>query len=333
MKISKAPVIRTGFFIILCFSLLVIGVFLIGDKQKLFSNTYNYYAKLKEVNGLKEGAQVQISGINVGSVSTINLPEKAGDSVVVKLYVVKNALHLIHVDSKVSIITEGLVGNKALSISVGAVTSEPIPPGSFIPGVSGFELGTIMDTVTLVATNTNAVLRNLNGLIEGINSGKGTLGSLLTNDQLYIQLTKTIGTTNDLMANISSTVGTANSAMKNLTSDVEQSASAVREILEKLRTGNGTVAKLVNDSGLYVDLEGSLKSLSSSIFQVKDLMQKLTKTAGNTEEVTEALKHNFLVKGYFEDQGYWNAADYEAKIDRKLDTLRMIEQKLKEANR
>ena len=115
MKIAKIPASRTGLFVIICFSLLIVALFLIGDKQKLFSNTSTYFVKFREVNGLKQGAQVQISGINVGSVSAIELPKRSGDSVKLTIQVVKDAQNLIHSDSKASVSTEGLVGNKTVS--------------------------------------------------------------------------------------------------------------------------------------------------------------------------------------------------------------------------
>src|SRR6266480_1301573 len=105
MKIAKIPASRTGLFVILCFGLLVIALFLIGDKRKLFSNTSTYYVKFREVNGLKQGAQVIMSGINVGSVHSIDLPKQSGDSVLVVIDVVKDARNLIHTDSKASVST------------------------------------------------------------------------------------------------------------------------------------------------------------------------------------------------------------------------------------
>ncbi len=325
MKLSKTPVARTGLFIIICFALLVIGVFVIGDKQQLFSNTFTYFAKFKDISGLKEGAQVQIQGITVGSVNDIELPRKSGDSVKVRLYVIRDALPLLHVDSRATVVTEGLVGNKGIAISVGKPGTALLPPKSTIIGESGFELNAIIDTVTGVVTNTNEFLHNINAVIRDIGQGKGTLGSLLTKDDLYKQLTATIASTNAMMQGISGTIGSANSALATVTNEVQRSAAAVNDILTKLSSGKGSVSRVLNDSSLYEELSSSMRSLTSSVYQVKDILEKLSKTAGNTEEFTDALKHNFLVKGYFEEKGYWDLQNVESAIDRKLDSLRHLE--------
>lgn len=330
MKLSKAPVARTGLFILICFGLLVIGVFVIGDKQKLFSNTYTYYAKFRDISGLKEGAQVQMQGINVGSVSTIELPKKPGDSVILNIYVVKDALALLRVDSRASVVTEGLVGNKAISISVGNPEMAALKPESTIIGTSGIELSSIIDTVTSVVANTNRLLSNVNQLVGGINEGKGTLGSLLTKDDLYKELTSTIASTNALMKGIGGTVGSANATLNAVTEEVQRSSHAVSDLLEQISHGKGSIGKLLNDSSLYESLGQSMKALTSSVYEVKDILNKMSRTAGNAEEFTDALKHNFLVKGYFEDKGYWDVRSVQASIDRKLDSLRMIEQRLRE---
>src|SRR5207247_2633785 len=108
---------RTGIFVIICFGLLVVALFLIGDKSKLFSSTSTYNVKFKDINGLKQGAQVIMSGMNVGSVNAIELPKKSGDSVHVTIRIVKEAQNLIHLDSKAVITTVGLVGDKTIAIS------------------------------------------------------------------------------------------------------------------------------------------------------------------------------------------------------------------------
>lgn len=330
MKISKIPVTRTGLFVILSFVLLTIILFVIGDKQKLFSSTIQYPVKFKEISGLKEGAQVQISGISVGSVSAINLPAKAGDSVLLTINIIKDAVGLIHTDTRAKVMTEGLVGSKAISLSVGGIDTKTLEPGSLILGISGSEIMSIVDSATSMVGSSKRLLDNLDTLIVSINSGKGTLGSLLTKEELYTELVKTIQNTNALMTSLSHTSLTANGAIKDIADESKKSVAALNSILDKIHNGNGTLAKILNDSSIYVDLDNNLKTLGSTMIQLNDIVSKFSKSAGNAEELTEALKHNFLVKGYFEDRGYWNASNYEATIQSKLDSLKMIERRINE---
>src|SRR5579872_810028 len=147
MKITKIPASRTGIFVIICFSLLVIALFLIGDKQKLFSNTSTYHVKFREINGLKQGAQVMMSGMSVGSVSSIELPKRSGDSVFIAIHVIKEAQGLIHLDSRASVATVGLVGDKTITITDGTPSSPVMPVGGWIIGESQRDLMGVVDTV------------------------------------------------------------------------------------------------------------------------------------------------------------------------------------------
>src|SRR5690349_11000806 len=100
MKFSKTPTTKAGIFVVVAFGLLVLALFLIGDKEKLFSPSDRYYVKIKEISGLKEGAQVFMTGINVGSVREVRLPKRPGDSVFLELRITKDAQSLIRSDSR-----------------------------------------------------------------------------------------------------------------------------------------------------------------------------------------------------------------------------------------
>src|SRR5687768_6954077 len=136
MKFSKTPTTKAGIFVSIAFALLVIALFLIGDKEKLFSSSDRYYVRIKDINGLKEGAQVYITGINVGSVRMIRLPRYPGDSVFLELRVVDEAHDLLRTDSRAEIVTEGLVGNKAIAITVGSTKLPILEAGDTLIGTS-----------------------------------------------------------------------------------------------------------------------------------------------------------------------------------------------------
>ena len=68
---------RLGLFIVGTLAILVAGVFLIGDKQFLFSSTYPLKTTFKSVGGLNNGAEVRVGGVHQGTVKQIQLPQQA----------------------------------------------------------------------------------------------------------------------------------------------------------------------------------------------------------------------------------------------------------------
>jgi len=336
MKITKIPASRTGLFVIICFSLLVLGLFLIGDKQKLFSNTSTYYAKFKDVNGLKPGAQVIITGINIGSVSTIDLPKKAGDSVLISMHIVKDAQSLIHTDSKASIVTIGLVGDKTVSISVGSATTPVLPKGGFITGLEQRELNGLLDTLSATINSIKIVTDAASEIAQDIRKGKGTLGKFITDESLYNNINSIARNTNNSIASIDREIAGIKHSADSALGNISLATGEFGKFGRSLNSSKGSIGRLINDTDMYYRLSHLSETIAGTIDELRDAMVKFSTAGGNTAEITEALKHNFLVRSYFEDRGYWRANAAESTIQNKIDSLQklqiQVDQKLKQLN-
>ena len=109
-------VARLGIFIVGALAILVAGVFLIGNKEYLFSSTYRLKAQFDNVAGLSAGADVQVGGVHSGTVRSIDLPHGPGEKVTVIMDLDKSTHEIIKQDSLASIETEGLLGNQYMAI-------------------------------------------------------------------------------------------------------------------------------------------------------------------------------------------------------------------------
>jgi outer membrane protein OmpA-like peptidoglycan-associated protein len=117
---------RVGILVVLALLFLSIGIFLIGNKDFLFSSTYRLKADFQDVGGLNNGAEVRIGGIHQGTVKEIDLPSQPDGKVTVVMNLKSGTRNIIKKDSRASIKTEGLVGDKYVQISFGSTKSEPI---------------------------------------------------------------------------------------------------------------------------------------------------------------------------------------------------------------
>jgi phospholipid/cholesterol/gamma-HCH transport system substrate-binding protein len=325
MQITKIPASRTGIFVIICFSLLVIALFLIGNKQKLFSNTSTYYVKFREISGLKKGAQVTIAGISVGSVSSIDLPKRSNDSVLVSIHIIKEAQNLLHTDSKASVTTEGLVGDKTISITEGTPTTPVIPAEGFIIGQSPRDLMGVVDTAAAALEAVKSLTEEANEFVKDIRGGKGSLGKLLTDEGLYNQIRAIVTNTDRSITSITKSANEIGTSIDSALGNISATSSEFKQIASSLNNGKGSVGKLLNDTEFYGKLMGLSETIKSTVAELHDAMTKISTASGNTVEFTEALKHNFLVKGYFEDRGYWDEATFEKNLQSRIDSLQKIE--------
>src|SRR5215471_8485757 len=117
---------RVGVLVVMALVILSIGVFLIGNKDFLFSSTYRLKAEFQNVAGLNNGAAVRIGGIHQGTVKEIDLPSQPGEKVTVVMNVKSETRNIIKKDSRASIKTEGVLGDKYVEISFGSPKAEPI---------------------------------------------------------------------------------------------------------------------------------------------------------------------------------------------------------------
>ncbi len=124
---------RLGAFIIATLAILAVGIFIIGDRQYLFSNTYQLKAQFANVVGLNEGAEVRVGGVHSGTVRRIDLPKNPTDKITVLMDLQRSTHDIIKQDSVAAIQTEGLLGNEYVSITFGgaqartSATATPSP--------------------------------------------------------------------------------------------------------------------------------------------------------------------------------------------------------------
>jgi hypothetical protein len=117
---------RAGVLVVLALLFLSIGIFLIGNKEFLFSSTYRLKADFQNVAGLNNGAEVRIGGIHQGTVKEIDLPSQPDGTVTVVMNLRTQTRNIVKKDSRASIKTEGLLGDKYVEISFGSPTAEAV---------------------------------------------------------------------------------------------------------------------------------------------------------------------------------------------------------------
>ena len=195
-----------GAFIVATLAVLAAGVFLIGSQENLFRSTYQLKAQFDNVAGLAVGADVQVGGVHSGNVSSIKLPHKPGDKVIVIMDLDRSTKEIIKRDSVASIETEGVLGNQFVAISFGSAGQAEVADGETIQSVPPLELGellaktkAILDSSQQAILNTTQATAHLNSVSAKIDSGQGTVGALVNDRQVYNDLEQTTTTLHDTM--------------------------------------------------------------------------------------------------------------------------------------
>jgi phospholipid/cholesterol/gamma-HCH transport system substrate-binding protein len=308
--------VKTGIFIIVALLILVGGVLLMGTKTKMFVPKGKLSLIMTDVAGLKVGAPVWLSGMDVGIVTGIHFehPERSNEVEIV-LEVQKESLKKIGRDSVITIKTRGLMGEKYVDItpSLRVVTvPETKVYGTAVPrlddvmqkaGTAFDRLNLAMDKITngqgslgrLVADpklydNLVRLSFELNTFIGTANRGEGTLGKLNKSPQLYDALMSTMNHAETTLANLEQADGTLNKLIYDrklydrlvaLSEKSAQAAEDMRELNRKLTSKEGTIGKLLADREFYDKGVALIERADQSVRAFEELANRVNSGEGS----------------------------------------------------
>lgn len=177
---------KLGMFVIIGLILFVFSVYFVGKQQNMFGSTFQLKSRFKTVSGLKVGNNVRFSGINVGTVSQIELATDT--SVVVILVIQKEVQKFIKTDAMASIGSDGLMGDKVLTISPGTSSNQIIKEDAFIVSKKPLEMDDLMKSVKKSVDNIEVITGQLAQFTYKMNNGKGALSKLMNDEGLAVKL-------------------------------------------------------------------------------------------------------------------------------------------------
>lgn len=324
---------RVGLLVVSGALLFLLTLFTIASRTFLFSNTFEIRSAFNNVSSLLPGAAVQYQGVNVGRVLTIELPARPGDKIGVSMAIQAEARHLIRTNTRAQIQTDGLVGNMIVVLIAGEADAPLAEAGSILPGIEPFSITAVTDQALSSVHRFNEAAETIQLMVEDIRAGEGTVGRLLYNPALYNALVQTTNETQRFMETLSRDA----EAIVTLADNATQ---GVNSILQKIDSGDGTMARLLNDPEVYERLNraaDTLLTISTDIRLATRNTEQMTAwgalSAFRIAELTEAAKHNFLFRGYFERRGYVEQAPFELReqaIRASLRDLEAREQRLAE---
>src|SRR3984893_9333941 len=151
---------RLGAFIVATLAILVVGVFIIGSKQYLFSSTYQLKAQFDNVVGLDAGGDVRVGGVHIGTGRSMLLPDKPGEKVTVVMDLGRSTHEIIKQDSVATIETEGLLGNQYLAISFGSAKAAEVHNGDTIASQPPLEMSDLFQKTSDILNSSQQAIQN-----------------------------------------------------------------------------------------------------------------------------------------------------------------------------
>lgn len=332
--------VLVGLFVVGGILLFAVGLFWIGDRRMLFSESISLVAEFANLSGLKVGAKVLVQGMDAGEVLAVRVPSKPGAKFQVHFRVLEKFRPILRGDSVATIQVEGLVGSKVLQVEAGTEAGAPIADGAVLQGREAVEISHVIDETVQTIRKVNAAVEDVEGrVVKAVDTLTG-LGEVSTKvvqevgrdvDDLFLASKKAAGTVNSIIEGVREGRGTVGKLLnddavyektRDTVAHLEATAENVRQTTERV---NAIVGDL-QSRNIGENAEKAVADLRETTARAKEAvggllpprgsagpMEELRTTLQNTREATsdladnmEALKRNWFFRGFFRRRGFYD---------------------------
>lgn len=335
--------VKVGVFVFVAILVLAFMSFQVGEQNMLRGGSYDLDVYFDSVTGLKEGAPVEIAGINVGRVQRIALENGRA-----RLTLAVDDKVKLHADVVAHIMTRGVLGDKYVSLEGGSEAYPVLAEGGMIQR-SGrtADLEVLMNKVGKIADDISSVTGSVNGVLGG-EKGKQDLQMTfesmrdltVTLNQMVQRNVESIDMIVENMREFSKDLRdvstdnkrSVNTIIKNFevaSADMRQTLGQMNSVLGKIDKGQGAAGRLVNDEEMGENLHStvaSLESVARKIDEGKGSLGKLVNDDTTARELDKALEgiNTFLGKQEQFKTSVDFSAEYLADSDNVKTYLNML---------
>jgi len=307
--------IKLGGFVLGGVLIFLVSLFYLGREGNLFNKTFTVSAIFKNVEGLKEGDNVWLSGVKIGMVKRVRIISEGQVIVVLTLKDKQN--EFIKKNATAFVGSDGLVGSKIVIIRPGT-GDQIIVDNDTINALSPTDTQELFNIAKEVGVNARSISDDLKIISARLNKGEGIFGELLRDGPIADDLRLTIG------------------SLKNTSENADRLTAKANNIVNEIQNGDGLITKLIQDTSYVHTFQHTLENIAAVGDNSKQMSEDLQKiitqmnskdnavgvlltdsafaqnlkgTLVNVNSATEtldenmiALQHNFLFRGYFKKQ-------------------------------
>ncbi|MCD8741739.1 MlaD family protein [Mucilaginibacter roseus] len=310
---ERKNAVVVGIFIALGVIIFVVGVLTLGSSSKTFVKSIHIRSTFGDVAGLKKGGNVWFSGVKIGTIKEIAFSNNSQVDVVMSIDAAVQPY--IHRNTQAKIGSDGLIGNKIIVLDGGSPQAPVIEDGDRIQSEKMLSTDEMMSTLQENNRNLLSITKDFKQLSSQILQGKGTVGALLADSSMGVQL---------------------RNSMKNLQATTESASRMAVQLdnfSQKMNTKGGLADKLLTDTATFGQIRQSVAQLQQTAANASMLTDNLNKASSklNTTDNAlgillndrktasqmqntlnyleqssiklnddlEAVQHNFLLRGFF----------------------------------
>ncbi len=307
-----------GAFVIGGLLIFAVGLFMIGDRRLLFSEQFEVEADFGNVAGVEIGTSVRLSGLPAGEVIGIDIPGAPGGRFVVRMRVREDLHALVRTDSEAAILSDGLLGSAFIQLRAGSEDVDPIRDGGKLRGIDAVAIADLIAEgreTFRVASDQIVILR-------------GQMSQTLTS------VSEAMATTTRLIDQVGSNVRESSAASMRLVEETHGMVADARAVMASVSAGEGAVYENIERIAdeTSTTMEATRKAVAQAVDRFSgpesaaqtlladagEVMRHARRVMADVADNTEALKRNWLFRGFFAERGFYNLDELTVAEYRRL---------------
>jgi|HubBroStandDraft_2_1064218.scaffolds.fasta_scaffold06577_3 phospholipid/cholesterol/gamma-HCH transport system substrate-binding protein len=267
--------LRVGVVVLFAAALLVVSVYKLGEAANLFTKRYTLYVFLSNARGITRGGAVTINGVVAGTVDDISFLPVGTDTsrnLKLELSIDQRLQDQVRADSRASVKSMGVLGDKVLDISSGTPRYGVLQTRDTLRVTPTIDVDDVIGQASVVVQDAVELTRDLKIISGGIVRGDGTMGQLVTNRSLYDRLTGTLTKMDGLLDRMNNPKGTVGRLIDDpaLYNNLTAAVAGLDSALAQVNNRQGTLGKLLYDDTLYSHLVGVAGNADSVMRELND---------------------------------------------------------------
>lgn len=260
--------LKVGLVALVAIAITVTLIFLLTSSKGLFHHNVPLLTYMDDASAMQEGTPVRLNGIGIGYVDSLSLTNDPKRPVRFIMMVDERNLNDIPVDSTTGIAAANLLGDKFINITKG-ISKTTAKAGDVLMSQSAQDIPQLMNQMAGLLQSFQTIVGRVDGLLAGVEQGKGNLGLLLKDRELYDRLNGIVG--------------------------------EGQKLLTDIRTGSGTLSKLLYDDSLYQEFRAPIKRLDAMLADMQNGQGSVGKALKDPALFNEATQVLNEMKGLVAD--------------------------------
>ncbi len=307
-KQLKWSQLRVGLTVIFSSLVLALLLFLMSGTGGFFSHRITLVSFFDNASGLRVGAPVRLSGVDIGNVAAIRVvPDKDKQITPVEVIMKVSTKYGFNLrrDSVTSLDTAGVLGETYLDIDSAQAIGPVAKDGDTLPTQVHPDFNEVIRSSQSTLQNMDALLKRADRILAFAESGKGSIGKLIYDPTLYNRFSQTVADFQGIVSEIAKGQGSlgalinSNDAYNKFLATLDK----INAVVDDIQQGKGTAGKFLKDPSLYNnanDTIANLKKVSEDLnagkgtagrlLKDEELAKKLDTTITKLSELTSDLE-------------------------------------------